>query len=164
MAGRSSLLTRALSAGLVLGLLATVLGGCGASGPPAARYEVQVATFPGAGRALVDGAGYTLYIYVFDHRGRSTCTAACAVAWPPLLLPRGVTRPVAGPGAKAALLGTTRRGNGSLQVTYNRWPLYQFRNDNRGQATGQGEGMGAWYLISPDGAVNRQPVTGKAGG
>jgi Secreted repeat of unknown function len=77
----------------------------------------------------------------------------------PLVLPRGVRRPVAGPGVNAALLGTTRRAGGVLQVTYNRWPLYLWQGDVApGQATGQGEGMGAWYALPVGGSVDRQPL------
>lgn len=141
-------------------LLVLLLGGCGATTGTAKGYSVRATNLPGAGPVLTDGAGYTLYIYVFDRQGPSTCFSVCAAEWPPLVLPPGVRHPVAGPGVKAALLGTTRRGKGTLQVTYNRWPLYTYLDDAPGQATGQGEGMGAWYLISTNGTVDRQPVSG----
>ena len=129
-----------------------------ASGPP--RYEVRAATIGGLGRILADGAGLTLYMYVPDHQGPSTCTGVCASSWPPLLLPRGVTRPVAGPGISAALLGTTRRADGTMQVTYNRWPLYLWQGDGGpGQATGQAEDMGLWYVLSVTGAIDRGSPT-----
>jgi predicted lipoprotein with Yx(FWY)xxD motif len=107
---------------------------------------------------LADGAGYPLYIYQPDEQGPSRCTLACAGEWPPLMLPHGVTHPKAGPGVHASLLGTTRRNNGSLQVTYNRWPLYTYRNDTPEKVTGQGAAMGAWYLISANGSVDRRVV------
>jgi predicted lipoprotein with Yx(FWY)xxD motif len=78
----------------------------------------------------------------------------CAEAWPPLRLPTGVTKPVAGRGVKASLLGTTHRTDGTLQVTYNRWPLYLWVGDSEpGQATGQALNNlgGLWYVLSPKG-------------
>ena len=43
-------------------------------------------------------------MYAPDRQGSSVCFLACQAAWPPLLLPKGVTRPVAGPGVNPALL------------------------------------------------------------
>ena len=60
---------------------------------------------------------------------------------------------------KPALLGTVPRAGGVLQVTYNRWPLYLWQGDVApGQATGQAEGMGAWYTMSVSGTVDRLPL------
>jgi hypothetical protein len=79
--------------------------------------------------------------------------------WPPLIA-NGKPR-VAG-GAKASLIGTTKRADGRLQVTYNHHPLYTFANDKqKGQTNGEGfNAFGAkWYAVSPAGAkVLRQPV------
>ena len=129
-------------------------GGVGVSGAP--RYEVLARAFPGLGKVITDGQGLTLYMYVPDHRGVSRCAGLCARQWPPLVLPRGVTRPRAGPGVRAALLGTVRRGDGALQETYNGWPLYLWQDDTApGQATGQAEDMGLWYTVAVTGAVDR---------
>jgi predicted lipoprotein with Yx(FWY)xxD motif len=118
---------------------------------------VQSGTVPGLGAVLVDGYGLTLYLFVPDHHaGRSTCSGYCATQWPPLILPAGVTTPVAGAGVDTALVGTTRRGD-SLQVTYAGWPLYRWIGDtSTGQATGEGirNSGGLWYAV--DGAG--QPV------
>src|SRR5690349_3326168 len=65
------------------------------------------------GPVLFDGKGFVLYAFTKD-RGRSACSGACAAAWPPYL----AKHPRAGTGAKASLLGTTRRADGSVQVTY----------------------------------------------
>jgi predicted lipoprotein with Yx(FWY)xxD motif len=144
------------SPALVVILLCVLLGGCGTATVTPKAYSVHAIKLPGAGRVLADGSGYSLYVYLPDEQGQSRCTLACAATWPPLLLPSGVRRPTAGPGIDPALLGTTRRDNGSLQVTYNGWPLYTYLDDGPGQATGQGEGMGAWYLISTTGV--RRPA------
>jgi len=144
------------------------VAGCGDGHPAVAgspAYQIHARTVPGAGRVLADGHGYTLYIYVPDHRGRSRCYGLCAQAWPPLTLPAGVGRPVAGPGVRTALLGTVRRADGARQVTYNGWPLYLYESDREpGQATGQAEDMGLWWLLSAGGTVDKRPVTEGAAG
>jgi predicted lipoprotein with Yx(FWY)xxD motif len=118
-------------------------------------YEVHTGSVSGLGTVLVNGPGNTLYLFVPDKQsGSSTCYGACAQGWPPLLLPSGVSTPVAGPGVKSSLLGTTHRTDGTVQVTYNKWPLYLWVGDSQpGQATGQGLNNlgGLWYVLSPDG-------------
>ena len=156
-----------VSIGVALVVIASSLlvTACGvsATSTPAARplYEVDVATVPGLGRILVDGAGYTLYIYQFDQQGSSRCYLLCARDWPPLDLPRGVIHPLAGRGVTPSLLGVTRRSNGTMQVTYNHWPLYLYRDDGQpGEVAGQAEDMGAWYVMSVGGTVDRNSLPG----
>jgi len=119
------------------------------------EYEVMTGRVSGLGTVLVDGKGITLYMYATDRRGQpSRCYDICAVQWPPLVLPPGVTSPVAGPGAVAALLGTAPRRDGSTQITYNGWPLYLWPPDRApGMATGQAltNAGGLWYVLTPAG-------------
>jgi predicted lipoprotein with Yx(FWY)xxD motif len=139
---------------------------CGAGGAAGSLpgYELRVSRLPGAGLVLTDGHGFSLYIYTPDHRGRSQCSAVCARDWPPLTLPAGVRHAVAGRGVRASLLGTVRRPGGARQVTYNGWPLYLWQGDHEpGQATGQADDMGLWYLLSPSGSINENPVSGQGG-
>jgi predicted lipoprotein with Yx(FWY)xxD motif len=97
---------------------------------------------------LVDGKGMTLYLFTKDTPGTSTCYDKCATAWPPLLT-NGT--PVAGTGVDASKFGTTTRTDGTMQVTYNSWPLYYFAKDQQpGDTTGDGVGS-VWYLITPSG-------------
>jgi len=139
--------------GVVLGL-AGCGGGRTSSSAPA--YEVQTRDIAGLGKIITDGKGFTLYMYRPDHQGPSQCSGLCAKQWPPLVLPAGVRRPIAGPGVRAALLGTVRRSDGQLQETYDRWPLYLWMGDAApGQATGQADDMGLWYVLSVTGAVDR---------
>jgi predicted lipoprotein with Yx(FWY)xxD motif len=139
------------------------LAACGSAAAGQPKDEIRASAIAGLGRVLVDGGGYTLYMYVPDHRGRSTCYRICAFRWPPLLLPRGIRHPVAGPGLDAALLGTTTRNNGSVQVTYNKWPLYLYDTDLQpGQATGQGDDMGLWYVLAPNGSINQRVLPEQA--
>jgi len=92
--------------------------------------EVKIGAVSGLGEVLVDGRGVTVYLFAADHQGApSTCVSLCAVQWPPLVLQPGTGAPIAGPGIKPALLGTSARADGSTQITYNGWPLYTWPQD-----------------------------------
>jgi predicted lipoprotein with Yx(FWY)xxD motif len=103
------------------------------------------------GRILFDGRGRVLYLFARDRGGRSGCSGACAKAWPPFLTkgaPRGLS------GVNAKLLGTTRRSNGTLQVTYAKHPLYYFKEDTKpGQIKCQNVSNfgGLWLVVAPSG-------------
>jgi predicted lipoprotein with Yx(FWY)xxD motif len=115
------------------------------------------------GRMLVDSRGRTLYLFEKDKKGHGSCTGACASYWPPLLT---TGKPHAGTGVKQALLGTTKRANGKLQVTYRGHPLYRFALDkNAGQTKGEGlNNFGAeWYVVSAAGAKIEDEDTGGGG-
>jgi len=142
-------------------VLACLLGGCSVFSPsPSPRavpktelgYEIAVGRVGGLGRVLVNVSGRTLYLYVPDHQGASRCNGFCAREWPPMLAPVGKGSVRFGPGVDVALVGSVRRADGVLQLTYNRWPLYAWRLDaSPGEATGEGDDMGLWYAISPSG-------------
>jgi len=103
------------------------------------------------GRILVDSKGITLYDFPPDKGKISVCYGACAALWPPLTTH---AKPVAGHGVRASLLGTTKRKDGKLQVTYGGHPLYYFVADRKpGQTKGQGVNQfgGPWWVISPAG-------------
>jgi predicted lipoprotein with Yx(FWY)xxD motif len=145
--------------------LSAELCACGGSANTSAVPTVREITVPGLGRVLADGVGYVLYIFLPDNRGPSICLTVCAEQWPPLVLPPTRSKPTAGPGVENKLLGTTRRPDGTRQVTYNGWPLYTYIGDSAGIVTGQGESMGAWYAMSSDGSINRNlPTTTNGGG
>jgi predicted lipoprotein with Yx(FWY)xxD motif len=100
------------------------------------------------GSFLVDDKGMTLYLFTKDTPNTSVCYDKCATAWPPLLT---TGEPVTGEGADASLLGTTKRTDGSVQVTYNGWPLYYYEKDKAaGDVTGQDVG-GVWFVVSAEG-------------
>jgi predicted lipoprotein with Yx(FWY)xxD motif len=131
-------------------LAATIAGLGGAAAATRAHATVTVAGSK-LGRILVDSRGQTLYLFEKDKHGRSACAGTCATYWPPLLTKN---KPTAGASAKKALLGVTRRSNGTTQVTYAGHPLYRFVQDTRrGQTSGQDlHDFGAgWYVVSPGG-------------
>ena len=104
------------------------------------------------GPILVDGSGRTLYLFEADRADMSTCNGDCASVWPPLIA-HGT--PVAAAGINQALLTTTTRSDGSLEVVYNGHPLYYFVSDKQaGDITGQAiSSFGAeWYVLSAAGS------------
>jgi predicted lipoprotein with Yx(FWY)xxD motif len=117
--------------------------------------EIKIGNVSGLGEVLVDGEGLTLYQFATDQQGApSKCVGLCAVEWPPLTLPSGTQRPIAGPGIKSSLLGTAPRSDGSIQITYNGWPLYTWPQDKApGEATGQGLTNlgGRWWVVDAAG-------------
>jgi predicted lipoprotein with Yx(FWY)xxD motif len=155
---------------LALSILVAVVStscGSGQKSPPrysGPAYGVGAGSVSGLGTVLVDGQGFTLYMYEPDAQsGKSKCYGPCAVEWSPVTLPTGVTRPVAGPGITASKLSTTKRTDGSVQVTYNRWPLYTWAQDMApGQATGEGlDNLGGlWYVLSPTGTPIEKRTSG----
>lgn len=92
----------------------------------------------------------TVYLFEGDSGSHSTCTGACAAAWPPV-----IGKPSAGGSAVAADLSTTKRADGKLQVTYKGHPIYMFIKDkDAGDAYGEGvKAFGAdWYVLAPSGS------------
>jgi predicted lipoprotein with Yx(FWY)xxD motif len=103
------------------------------------------------GTMLVDSSGRSLYLFEADKGTSSTCFGSCAAAWPPLTTSGA---PKAGSGVKQALLGTTKRKDGSTEVTYHGHPLYYYAGDSApGATTGQAlDQFGAeWYVLAPSG-------------
>jgi predicted lipoprotein with Yx(FWY)xxD motif len=105
-----------------------------------------------AGTILASGSGRAVYLFAKDAGGKSSCSGACAGAWPPVTT---TGSPTASGGAKASDLGTITRSDGTKQVTYDGHPLYYFSGDSgAGMASGQGiNAFGAkWWLVSPAGS------------
>ena len=106
------------------------------------------------GNVLATSSGRTLYLFMKDKNKKSACYGQCATFWPPLMKKGKVS---AGAGVKAKLLGTTKRKNGKLQVTYKGHPLYLFKLDKgAGQVAGQRQNFfgGIWYALSASGGAN----------
>ncbi len=112
---------------------------------------VKAAKVGDLGTIIVNSEGMTLYDFHKDQGGKSSCYGACAGAWPPLLTEG---EPQAEAGAMASQLGTTKRKDGTVQVTYNGWPLYTYAGDKSpGEANGNDiDQFGAeWYALQPSG-------------
>ncbi len=118
-----------------------------AEATPSGPAMVNVST-GSMGPYLVSGNGMTLYLLTKDSPGTSTCTGGCLSIWFPLLT-QGA--PQVGSGVDASKLGTLTRADGSTQVTYNGWPLYNYSKDTKpGDTVGEGFKT-VWYIISPTG-------------
>jgi predicted lipoprotein with Yx(FWY)xxD motif len=124
-----------------------------ASGQAAGTASVSLTAISGIpGKFLVGSTGRSLYLFEADKNGASACSGACAAAWPPDTV---TGAPTAGSGVSQALLGTIKRADGTMQVTYNGHPLYYFSADTAGGAAhGQGvKAFGAgWYVVSASGS------------
>jgi predicted lipoprotein with Yx(FWY)xxD motif len=117
------------------------------------------------GRVIVKSNGHTLYMFGKDRNGKSACSGQCATFWPPLITSG---KPRVTNGARASLVGTTRRADGRLQVTYNHHPVYTFAKDTKtGQTNGEGVSAfgGVWDAVSPAGAkIVKTSSSGGGGG
>ena len=106
------------------------------------------------GAHLVSGDGHPLYLFTEDSQGNpSVCVDNCLETWPPLLLSGDL---LGTDGVDLELLGTVEQADGTLQITYNGWPLYfytpdlQVADEDVSAALGQGVG-GNWFLVTPEG-------------
>jgi predicted lipoprotein with Yx(FWY)xxD motif len=130
MLGRAAILA-------CVSLLAVTAAGCGGGG---SGTETVVGIKSAEDSALlVDGSGNTLYTF---SRGVD-CSGQCATAWPPLLADGDVV-PDDDSGLNEDLLGSTKRSDGKLQVTYDGEPLYTAGSGSTGAGRQFG---GSWQVI-----------------
>jgi predicted lipoprotein with Yx(FWY)xxD motif len=169
-------LTQFPATAAMLALAALAAAACGGSGKAATGSPGPPTTANGRpaavgvesnnqlGKILDDTHGRTLYLFQKDSGTNSTCTGACASAWPPL---RTNGKTVVGVGATAAMVGTTRRSDGAPQLTYNGHPLYTYTGDQKpGETNGQGLTAfgGGWFALSPAGNKVSGQGSGAGGG
>ncbi len=165
---------------LSLGLLAVAaLAGCGSSNSGStsgmtsggttssagqgATASVEVASDPKLGPILANAEGRTLYLFQKDKGGKSSCSGSCAKIWPPDI---ATASPKAGAGVTASKLGTTKRSDGTMQITYAGHPLYTYTADGSpGQVSGNGINSfgGIWNAVQPNGS-NAPAGTSTGGG
>ncbi|MGC2374428.1 MAG: hypothetical protein WA484_11205 [Solirubrobacteraceae bacterium] len=102
----------------------------------------------------------TLYHLSGEHNGKFICTSsACVRIWHPLSVASGT------PSGTVGSLGTVKRPDGTVQVTYKGMPLYTFASDRKpGEAKGQGiKDVGTWTAVtvssSSSGGATSAPAT-----
>ena len=130
--------------------LLQVIAVASAGGPPApaaggasAGVTLKTATIGGV-TVLTNADGLTLYWFAPDTPTASKCTGSCAAYWPPV-----TGKPTGGPGVTGRL-GTIKRADGAVQVTYDGHPLYTYVGDSgTGQARGNNLNLngGLWYDV-----------------
>jgi predicted lipoprotein with Yx(FWY)xxD motif len=148
--------------------LVLVVAGCGgsssntstgseASASGGGGMTISTSEVSGLGSVLVDSEGLTVYEFAKDTGSTSTCYGACAQNWPPVV---AEGKP-SGEGETASHLGTTKRKDGSVQVTYAGHPLYTYTGDSSpGEANGNGLTFfgGKWSAMDESG----ETVSGSA--
>ena len=143
---------------VVVGAIALALVGAGCGGAiPGSNGGPATLRLTGSadGRYLVDSRGQTVYLFEKDEKGESYCSGACEAVWPPL---ETKSMPNAGAGIDGTALGTIKRDDGGLQVSYHGHPLYYYAADASTPDNTKGEDVeqfgAAWYLVGAHG----QPV------
>jgi len=102
------------------------------------------------GEVLFDGDDQAIYYFDEEDTSEAECYGECAAAWPPVLTEGG---PQAAGQAEQGLLGTTKRDDGSTQVTYAGRPLYYYRDEGPGELRCHNvfHAGGLWLAVLPDG-------------
>jgi len=123
------------------------------AGPPATKAipgTVIKTASSQFGEILFDGTGQAIYLFDKEKATKAECYGECAEAWPPVLT-RG--SPVAAGGADTHALGTTKRTDGSTQVTYGRHPLYYYAHEGKNEVRCHNvrEYGGLWLVLTPAG-------------
>jgi predicted lipoprotein with Yx(FWY)xxD motif len=103
---------------------------------------------------LVNSKGLTLYHLSSERTGSIACSGICATFWLPVLATSG--KPTLGKGVIPSKVGTIKRPDGKVQLTYNHYALYRYYLDKKpGQTGGEGfaTGTGSWYAVSTSGKL-----------
>jgi predicted lipoprotein with Yx(FWY)xxD motif len=127
---------------------------------------LKSAKVPKLGSIVVNAQGHTLYHASRETKGKIACTGNCVYFWFPVTV-GAKQKVVLGKGINPAKVGTIKRSNGTLQVTYNKLPLYRYYLDRKaGQAKGQGfkDSAGTWYVVSTSGKIVTTPAGSSGGG
>lgn len=139
--------------------------GVSATNPPATAAPAGAATTGGSqstaavvkvgnnvkfGSILTSADGMTLYTFIQDAPGKSTCNGSCAATWPPVTTTAASAPTVDGAPGKFSLV---TRDDGTKQVAYNGSPLYRYTPDKApGDTNGQGVGN-VWFVATASAAA-----------
>lgn len=134
-----------------------------AADAPQPVTELQTGKSDTVGSYLTDANGRALYLFLSDTSMMSNCTGDCATIWMPVRVTDANSLPTVAEGMDKSLLGTIKRDDGTLQLSYNGWPLYYYSMDTAANdMTGQGVND-KWYLVTPEG-MGASITAGEPGG
>ena len=137
-----------LAAIALAGLLAFAVTG-GAGGTTPTKRVVKVASLSDGSPVLANLRGRTLYSLSVETHGKFVCTAksGCTSIWHPLTVGAGVVPK--GP----VKLGTVKRPEGTVQVTYRGRPLYYYAHEKAGEVRCHNVSLngGLWWVIGTNG-------------
>jgi predicted lipoprotein with Yx(FWY)xxD motif len=141
-------LGRVAVAVLALGaLVALAVAPSTAGAATSARSARVISTAQNSKLGTILVAGDTVYTL---KPSKTACTAQCLKAWPPVLLPRGVTTATGSPGVDPSKLGTATAAHGGRQITYSGKRLHWSAKDT---SPGQVHGImknkwGKWSTVT----------------
>lgn len=116
----------------------------------------DVAQLEDGSQYVVDENGNALYAYVRDEQGISRCYDDCAAEWVPVRV-SSTSELSASEELSEARLGRTSRRDGSMQATFQWWPVYVSANAEPGAAVS--DESGEWLLITPEGELLQDALT-----
>ena len=137
---------------LVIGSAASAIASPALAAEPKKTLSLTIASSK-LGSIIVDGDGYTIYMFKPDARNVSNCEGQCLNAWPPVMLGKGdsMANVATSAGLRRSLLGVAMREDGSRQVTYDGRPLYWWFQDTKaGDLKGQWVNN-AWWVMDDQG-------------
>jgi predicted lipoprotein with Yx(FWY)xxD motif len=119
--------------------------------PPGEPNGTEISTRSSEfGKMLFGPDRQAIYIWESEQTTKPECYGDCAEAWPPVLT-QGP--PQASGDVDTGILGTTKRKDGSTQVTYGGHPLYYYAHEGPGEVKCHNVAThgGLWWVVQPDG-------------
>ncbi len=108
------------------------------------RYPATKMTARGFGAVLASANRQALYYWSNEKPGQIRCTGACAAAWPPLYVPKGVSVTARVPGLSGRF-GVVRRPDGRRQLTRNGRAVYSYAHEGPGVVLC--DDVGGWFVV-----------------
>ena len=120
---------------VLLAATTLLLAGAASLASAGATHEKLQLRKTKVGTILVNGRGFTVYMFTRDSRNKDVCQqlSGCPHIWPAVT---SSGKPSAGPGVKSSLIGTITIKGGAKQLTYAGHPLYLYSGDSGPGQTG----------------------------
>ena len=137
---------------LALGAAATGIASPALAAEPKKTLTLTIGSSK-LGSIMLDGDGFTIYMFKPDARNVSNCEGPCLAAWPPVMLAKAETLSNVdlGGGLRRSLLGVAMREDGTRQLTYDGRPLYWWVQDAKaGDVKGQWVNN-TWWVMNDQG-------------